>query len=278
MDLRPSPVTLDATAREALYGGELQCVEPTTLVRALASLAWERICARFAPLDPLTAHAVLGNDVFFETFAPLRQGLPHDAEVVEAALQALAACGVTAGAWRIDRPRIRAVSSGAQDIPAAAPAYGQHRDTWYANPQAQVNHWLPLHPLLDEERMGFFPALFHRHIENTSAGFRLKDWNMRGGFQAYNRPRPSEQFHPTPCRPQDWAQALRPALPAGAVLRFSGHHLHGTVPHRSGRTRYTLELRVVHAGDHAAGRGAPNLDNASEGDASDGYLFANTAA
>ncbi|MEN9799663.1 MAG: hypothetical protein RL653_3360 [Pseudomonadota bacterium] len=268
---------LDASAREALYAGELQYLGPTPALRGLAALAWDRVCDCFAPLDPLTAYAALGNDRFFEHFAPLRQGLPLDAEVVEAALEALASWGVTGPAWRIDRPRIRAVSSGAQDIPAAAPAYGQHRDTWYANPQSQVNHWLPLHPLLDEERIGFFPAFFHSAVENTSGGFRLSDWNARGGFQAYARPRAGEQFHPTPRSPLDWGGALRPAVPTGAAVRFSGHHLHGTVPHRSGRTRYTLELRVVHAGDHAAGRGAPNLDNASEGDASAGYLFADTA-
>lgn len=268
---------LNGPAREALYAGELQCVEPTPELRALSALAWSRVCARFAPLDPLTAYSALGNALFFETFAPLRQGLPLDAEVVAAALAALASYGVEGAAFRIDRPRIRAVSSGAQDIPEAAPAYAQHRDTWYANPQAQVNHWLPLHPLLDDERMGFFPGHFHAAVDNSSAGFQLEDWNAGGGFQAYARPRPSSQFHPTVRSPLDWATALRPSLPPGALLRFSGHHLHGTVPHRSGRTRYTLELRVVHAGDRAAGRGAPNLDNASRGDASDGYLFAGAA-
>jgi hypothetical protein len=258
--------------RALVYGGAIEVVRGTTELETLITELWSRLRAHFAPIDPLLAYDVLGNDAFFERFAPLRRGIPHDEQILALALHALSSLGVELGAYRVDRPRLRAVSSGAHDVPAAAPAYGQHRDTWYANPQAQVNHWIPLHDVLDAELMGFFPAHFDAAVENTSAGFSLDGWKARGGFQAYAKPQRSEQFHPTPVHPLPWHEATRLRVPRGSLLRFSGQHLHGTVPHRSGRTRYTLELRIVHEADHTAGIGAPDVDDASLGDASEDYL------
>jgi hypothetical protein len=262
---------LTPETRAALYAGAIEVLRGGPELDALITELWSRLEAHFAPIDPLLAHDELGNDAFFERFAPMRQGVPHDARIVALAMRALASLGVDRASYRIDRPRIRAVSSGAHDIPAARPAYGQHRDTWYANPEAQLNHWIPLHEVLDEERMGFFPACFDRPVENTSAGFSFGGWKARGGFQAYAKPQRSEQFHPTPVRPLPWNEATRLRVPRGSLLRFSGQHLHGTVPHSSGRTRYTLELRIVHEGDRAAGIGAPDVDDASQGDASEDY-------
>jgi hypothetical protein len=132
------------------------------------------VCELFSPHDPTLAHAILGNTAFFERFAALRQGVPRDPVLLEIGVQALESLGIVRSEYRWDFPRIRAVSSGAHQIEAARPAYGQHRDTWYANPQAQVNHWLPLHEILDEERMGFFPEFFSNPIPNSSGQFSLE--------------------------------------------------------------------------------------------------------
>jgi hypothetical protein len=225
----------------------------------------------FEPRDPLTAHAGLGNSAHFERFAPLRQGIPRDRIVARLAAEALVSLGVDPTRTAMDRPRIRAISSGAHRIAEALPAYGLHRDTWYANPQAQINHWIPLHDLLAEERMALFPWYFARPIANTSAAFDLAEWDRLGGFQAYATPRRTAQPHPVPIANPPWDEAIRPDVPLGSTLRFSGHHLHGPVPHDSGRTRYTLELRVVDVVDLSEGRGAPRLDNASRGDAAARY-------
>jgi hypothetical protein len=263
---------LDDAGRAALYAGRLDVLEATPAIAALSAAVWDRVVRRFAPLDPREAHAKLGNDAHFERFAALRQGIPHDPSFVRLAFDALASLGVAPPDYRVDRPRVRAVASGAHRIAEARPAYGQHRDTWYANPRAQLNHWIPLHPLLDEERIGFFPQRFGVAVPNTSGGFDLDAWQSLGGFQAYARPQPTRQHHPAPLEPLDWALAPRPAVPFGSILRFSAHHLHGTVPHDSGRTRYTLELRAVHARDHRVGLGAPSVDDGARGDTFATYL------
>ena len=59
---------------------------------------------------------------------------------------------------------------------------------------------------------------------------------------------------------------------AGSLLLFSAAHLHRTCAHSSGRTRYSVDFRVVHLGEHAAGMGAPDVDNRSTGSALVDYV------
>ncbi len=249
--------------RSRIYAGEVHLLRSTPCSAALCSRVWTEIVKSLDDSDPRTIRRRLDNPTFFERFAVPRRGVGLDPDILQLTRQLLRELGYPAHTL-FDRPRIRSVQSGGHHIPEASPAYGLHRDTWYANPQAQINHWLPLHDTTPEEVFGFFPEFWSRPIANTSACFDYDDWNRTGGFQAYQHARPSEQIHPsTP--PLDSSRAVRIAAPAAYILRFSAAHLHGTLPHDSGFTRYSLEIRTVDPEDHAAGIGAPNLDNASRG-------------
>ena len=46
---------------------------------------------------------------------------------------------------------------------------------------------------------------------------------------------------------------------------FSGDQLHATTPNTSGRTRYSVDFRTVHAPDVHSGTGAPRADVACQG-------------
>jgi len=52
---------------------------------------------------------------------------------------------------------------------------------------------------------------------------------------------------------------------AGGVLLFSGNQLHSTVPNTSGRTRFSIDFRVVDIDDVIARREAPNVDSECTG-------------
>jgi len=67
---------------------------------------------------------------------------------------------------------------------------------------------------------------------------------------------------PQPTEPVEVAE-LRVAIDPGDLLCFSGAHLHGGVPNRTGLARFSIETRTVDADDVAAGRGAPNVDGAA---------------
>jgi len=63
----------------------------------------------------------------------------------------------------------------------------------------------------------------------------------------------------------DGGRAVGFACRAGANLVFSGAQLHATLPHATGRTRFSLDFRIIDLDDHAAGLGAPDVDNRSRG-------------
>jgi hypothetical protein len=62
------------------------------------------------------------------------------------------------------------------------------------------------------------------------------------------------------------------ACTRGQNLLFSGSQFHATVPQSRGLTRYSLDFRIVHLGDHECGLGAPNVDNRSTGSALVDYV------
>jgi hypothetical protein len=53
---------------------------------------------------------------------------------------------------------------------------------------------------------------------------------------------------------------LQVVVPVGGMILFSAHHLHSSVPNTSGKTRFSIDFRTVHAGDIRAGKGAPMHD------------------
>ncbi len=177
--------------------------------------------------------------------------------------------GICLDEFALDRFRLRGVAPGADNIPAAAAAFYAHRDVWYANPQSQINLWVPLHDVSRQNSFGFYPDLFDEPVENDSEGFDYGQFQAGGGFQSTAR----TLVHPR------WLASDQPAPPyavelrAGELLLFSAAHLHRSLPNRSGRIRFSLDMRLVHRGDEAAGLGAPNCDNRSRGSVLGDYTW-----
>jgi hypothetical protein len=51
----------------------------------------------------------------------------------------------------------------------------------------------------------------------------------------------------------------------GGLIEFSGQHLHSSVPNHTGRTRFSIDFRIVHVGDLEEGRAAVDVDVACTG-------------
>ncbi len=50
-------------------------------------------------------------------------------------------------------------------------AFPWHRDVWYSAPAQQINWWLPVFPVRDDNAMGFDLDSFDRAVPNSSDGF-----------------------------------------------------------------------------------------------------------
>ncbi|MCK6519861.1 hypothetical protein L6R49_00315 [Myxococcota bacterium] len=244
---------------QALHG-EILRRSASRASRALARYVEERLIEAFAPHPPRLAHRWIPAEEHFARLTALRWALAADPEALWLARGLVADLGLPLRKTVMDRPRLRGVLSGAHRDPKAARAYAIHRDTWYSNPEAQVNLWLALGDVPAEESFGFFTEAFHQAVPNASAGFDLDEWDRLGGWQA---PHPQKAY---PC-----ATATPPGAPQrfacrdGEQLLFSAHQLHGSLGHDSGRARFSLELRLVHLPDLPRFEGRRALDNRSRG-------------
>jgi hypothetical protein len=178
--------------------------------------------------------------------------------------------GVDPAEHAIDRLRVRANAPGAYRDPAAAAAYVAHRDTWYANPRAQINWWIPLHDVAPDETFVIYPDRFDRPIANSSAALDYDAWIRRVGWQSARRD-PDAAY---PAALADLASEPRRPVSCGEgeIVLFSAAHLHQSLGMDGALARFSVDFRTVHLGDHARGLGAPNVDDASTGSALADYV------
>jgi hypothetical protein len=242
---------LDQKEREQLYQGAL-------LEKSAGSKFGEQLwLAIRAELGEQPRQPPAGD--FLEPLTRLRQSLsqPHWRPLSR---QFLSGLGLPVEEFFIDRFRLRGVAPGSHQIAAAAAAFYAHRDTWFANPQAQINLWMPLHDVSQLDSFGFYPQYFAQAVANDSDQFDYEQFVSQGGFQ-----NPNSRL----CQPH-WLETDPPAsqpvqLKSGQLLLFSAAHLHATLPNLSPHIRFSIDVRLVHRHDHEQGLGAPNVDNHSRG-------------
>ncbi|HEX8434409.1 hypothetical protein [Archangium sp.] len=263
--------------RQALYAGALFKLAPSEASVRLAREVGELLAEAFRDVgEPREAQFRLPPAEHLERLGRVRQVLSGEACFLEGARAVLAAAGQAPDAYALDKPRLRGVLDRGHEIAAAAPAYFAHRDTWYANPRAQLNWWLALHDATEEETFTFFPEVFERQVPNSSSTFDYPTWRAQTGWQ--NPKRAASAAYPTSLVPLDGFQERGFACRTGEVLVFSGAHLHRTRPHTSGRTRFSVDFRAVHLEDHRRGLGAPDVDNRSTGSTLEDYVHPTAAS
>lgn len=268
-----------AALRAALYGGAVFHFAPTASSRALVGDANARLEAALgdAAGDVRLAQAALSGDEFFRRVGEVRRSLYLDPASHAAVGRLLTELGLDPSRSAFDPVRLRVVNHEGHKNPAASAVYYAHRDTWYAHPQALVVAWVPLHDVIEDETFVFYPDWFDRPAPNDSEVFDYdawvaKGWSLKIGWQD---PRAGlDARYPRMTGPLESPRAVGFSARAGDVLLFSGAHLHETRRHALGRTRFSLDVRVVDLDDHARGLGAPNADNRSRGSSVPDYVRA----
>lgn len=261
--------------RCALYEGHVFLAEATEPSRTLAERVRRRLSETLGP-DPREAQHRMSNDELFDRLGPLRRELYCDAEYHEALRTVIGALGFAPHEVAFDPLRLRVVRSrGHAEIPAAKAVYYPHRDTWYAHPQTLIAWWIPLDALGPEETFVFHPERFRQPVPNDSEIFDYDDW-VRDGWELKIGWQRKESGltarYPGIVGEVDGGPAVGFRCQAAQNLLFSGAHFHRTLPQATGRTRFSLDFRLVHLGDEAAGLGAPNVDARSRGSALRDYV------
>lgn len=266
----PAAQALDPALRRRLYGGEIlkQPARPASL--ALTETALDLLRRELGCAWPESLHEIWSPSRLHAAISHVRRHCLSDAALNRSYAALLSDLGVEAEAWRVDQPRLRAVIPGAERVPAAAPMYYAHRDTWYANSPSQLNLWIPLGDYPAAQTFVFWPERFGQPVANDSAGFDYARWQREAGFQ-----------NPAPAAGSVYPRALElpPEAPLGfdchrgELLLFSAAQLHMTLPNPGPGIRFSLDLRLVCRQDQAQGLGAADGDNASTGSTLDEYAY-----
>ena len=262
-----------AAFRRALYAGDVVLAGPTTASRALVGLVRERLAAELGCAPHEVRDVVLPNAELFARIGRLRKELYLAPHFHQAIRDVISACGLDPARVAFDPLRLRVVLDRGHENPLAAPVYHPHRDTWYAHPPGLIAWWIPLDDLAPHETFVFYPDRFAAPVGNDSEIFDydawVRDgWELKIGWQKLG----ADARYPRAAVGIDPGRAVGFACRAADNLVFSGAQFHATLPQATGRTRFSLDFRIVDLDDHAAGLGAPNVDNRSRGSALRDYV------
>lgn len=218
--------------------------------------------------QPRQAQFQLDDDSFYHRIGQVRKQLYTEPQLQKSVFEIMAHYRFDPHAHVIDPARLRVVRHLGHENPAAAPVYYTHRDTWYANPQAQITWWIPVHDVEFEETFEFYPEYFGRAVNNSSEIFEYqewvrKDWNKKIGWQSKKSDR--EARYPQLTQEIEPKDVVRVKARRGELIIFAGAHLHRTIRQVTGQTRFSLDFRSVHCRDHLNGVGPINVDDRSKG-------------
>jgi hypothetical protein len=255
----------DEARRQQLYEGQLFVYSATPASLALIEFARELISEAFGSVDPQTAQYEMPVEEFAKLLADLKPRFIHhptSKERIQALLQEL---GCDLDKTYFDVPRMRTATSDDYLTTGIAYAFHPHRDTWYSAPFSQQNWWIPIYQIVPENAMAFHPRYWTQGVRNGSRRYDYDEWNRTSRYSAAQHLKSDTRDQPKPEEPVELDPQVRVVPEAGGVLLFSGNQLHSTVPNTSGRTRFSIDFRVVDIDDVIARREAPNVDSECTG-------------
>ena len=269
----------DDQRRQLLHDGQLFVYSPRKSTLAFIEFARKLIREAFAPHDPETAQHQLSVEQYADILVKLKPGFIHHPESKALMRNIFTEMGCDLEKTYFDVPKMRSSTSDNYLTTGIAYAWHPHRDTWYSAPLCQINWWIPIFDIESSNAMAFHPKYWNRSVKNSSKGYNYYKWNLehRGdhvGQFLKEDPRPL----PKPTEPVELDPQLRLIVPAGGIILFSGAQMHSSVPNTSGKTRFSIDFRVVNLEDVASMRGASHTDEECTGTTMRDYLRATDLA
>jgi hypothetical protein len=261
----------DDERRERLYAGDLFVYSPVPETLELVEFARRMLVEAFAPHDPESAQFSMSVESL-ALLGRLKPSFIHHPESKRLLAAILARHGCDPEQTYFDVPRLRSSTSDNYLTTGIAFAFHPHRDTWYSAPLCQINWWMPVFPLQWDNCMAFHPRYFSQGVRNSSDIYNYQEWNRSNRFNAAQQIGVDTRPQPKALEPVEIQPDIRLLPPPGGVILFSAAQLHSSVPNTSGRTRFSIDFRVVHLGDVAGMRGAANVDSRCTGSTMGDYL------
>ena len=269
------PPFSDERRREELYQGQLLVYSPRRSTLSFIEFARKLIEEAFAPYDPETAQRYLSVEQYADRLGKLKPNFIHHSESKALMRGIFDEMGCDLEKTYFDVPKMRSSTSDNYLTTGIAYAWHPHRDTWYSAPPCQVNWWIPIYDIQSNNAMAFHPQYWTVPVKNSSKGYNYYVWNQqnRGAHIATflkEDPRPL----PKPTESLVLEPHVRLIVPAGGIILFSAAQMHSSVPNSSGKTRFSIDFRVVNLDDVARKKGVPRVDEECTGTTMRDYLKA----
>ena len=262
----------DDERRARLYAGDLFVFSPRPSVNALRDFARQRIAEAFGALDPVKAQFHMPVESYVAVLAKLKPAFINHPRCKDLLQTILADFGCDLSRTYFDVPRLRSSTSGGYLTSGIAYAFHPHRDTWYSAPFCQLNWWFPVYEIEPSNGMAFHPRYWSQGVSNSSRIYNYAEWNAHGRKEAAKHILTDTRPQPRAEEPLELDPQIRLVPPPGGLIMFSGAQMHSTVPNTSGKTRFSIDFRLVNIDDVRTGRGAANVDSACTGTTLRDYL------
>ncbi len=263
----------DDVRRQMLFEGQLFVYSPRSSSLAFIAHARQMIEEAFRPFDPELAQFEMPVETYAEILGQLKPAFIHHPESKRHVGNVLKELGCDPEKTYFDVPKMRSSTSDNYLTTGIAYAWHPHRDTWYSAPLCQINYWIPIYDIRSDNAMAFHPRYWNVAVKNDSDRFNYYSHNQQSrGAHVTQYIKHDPRVLPKPLEPLDLDPQIRLIVPAGGIILFSAAQMHSSVPNTSGRTRFSIDFRVVQIDDVAARRGAPHSDEACTGTTMRDYL------
>lgn len=263
----------DDVRRQMLFDGQLFVYSPRSSSLGFIAHARQMIEEAFTPLDPELAQGEIPVEKYAEILGKLKPAFIHHPESKRHLGNVLKDLGCDPEKTYFDVPKMRSSTSDNYLTTGIAYAWHPHRDTWYSAPPCQINYWIPIYDIRSDNAMAFHPQYWNVPVKNDSNRFNYYAHNQQSrGSHVTKYIMSDPRVLPKPLESLQLDPQIRLIVPAGGIILFAAAQMHSSVPNTSGKTRFSIDFRVVHIDDVKAKRGAPRSDEACTGTTMRDYL------
>jgi hypothetical protein len=258
MNILVDPSMVADDLRQQLYAGNLVILTRLQALSEFVEYTRDELAELFRPHDPEYVHEHIDPAEMAKLLSTWKPRFIHSDRSKKLVRAVIEEAGFPAEETHYDLPKPRTSFPVGHLTTGVAFAFPWHRDAWYSAPAQQINWWLPIFPVREDNAMSFDLTSFGRAVPNSSDTFDYYQNNASRLTTATGVTR-DVQSRPGAIDHQPDQELI--ILPApGEVLLFSGAQLHASIPNTSGRARFSVDFRTVSVPDLMVGRGAPLVD------------------
>jgi hypothetical protein len=251
--------------RQMLYDGHLVILTRLPSVTVFVKYTRDQLTDLFGPYEPEHAHEHFDKAEMARMLGVWKPRFIHSEVSEELVCNIIRETGLRDDTTYYDVPKPRTAFPSGHLTTGIAYAFPWHRDVWYSAPAQQINWWLPVYRVRQDNAMTFDLQKFDQAVSNSSSEFDYYENNVARLTTASNVTREKQV---RPAATQHRPATDLPVLPApGQVLLFSGAQLHATIPNTSARSRFSVDFRTVDITDVESRRGARVVDSDCRGTA-----------